>query len=67
MIEEDDRGSLLSMDVTDPSLAPIVVTLRTGHDALRKKGIVDVARANPERRHSCTSIDARSQSAFQQG
>jgi SAM-dependent methyltransferase len=43
LIEEDDLGSYLSMDVTDPSLAPIVAALRACFDVFGKKGISDDA------------------------
>ena len=41
LIEEDDLGSHLSMDVTDPSLAPIAEAYRAGFDNMQKKGISD--------------------------
>jgi SAM-dependent methyltransferase len=41
LIEEDDLGSHLSMDVMDPSLAPIAAAFRASFDNMRKKGISD--------------------------
>jgi ubiquinone/menaquinone biosynthesis C-methylase UbiE len=41
LLEEDDWGSMLSADVTEPSVAPFVATLRVLYDNLRKKGMVD--------------------------
>jgi SAM-dependent methyltransferase len=42
LIEEDDCGSFLSMDVTDPSLSWLVKLQRGIYDSLRKKGIADL-------------------------
>ena len=42
LVEEDDYGSILSLDVTNPSLAPLTAVLRTVYDALRERGIADV-------------------------
>lgn len=41
MIEETDYGSILSVDVTDPSTALFTSTWRSGIDFLRKRRIVD--------------------------
>jgi SAM-dependent methyltransferase len=41
LIEEDDYGSMLSTDITDPSAAPFTAALRAMFDLARKKGIVD--------------------------
>jgi hypothetical protein len=42
LVEEDDHGSELSLDVTNPSLVPVVAALRAGYDFLRKRGLADV-------------------------
>lgn len=41
LIEEQDYGSILSTDVTNPSAAIFTSTYRAGCDFLRKKGILD--------------------------
>jgi chemotaxis methyl-accepting protein methylase len=41
LIEEDDYGSALSLDVTDQSVAPYMAAQRASYDSLRKKGIAD--------------------------
>ena len=42
LVEEDDYGSVLSMDVTDRFLTPPVALIRGIHESLRKKGIVNL-------------------------
>jgi SAM-dependent methyltransferase len=41
LLEEDDHGSRLSLDVANPSLATIVAACRAQFDFLRKSGLVD--------------------------
>jgi SAM-dependent methyltransferase len=41
MIEEDDYGSMLSTDLTNPAAAPFVEAWRVGIAALRKMGMLD--------------------------
>ncbi|MCW4039834.1 MAG: methyltransferase domain-containing protein [Candidatus Bathyarchaeota archaeon] len=41
LAEEDDWGSMLSADVTEPSATPFVAILKVLYDNLRKKGMVD--------------------------
>jgi SAM-dependent methyltransferase len=41
LIEEDDYGSMLSADVTDPSAVPFTDVLRVYLDGLRRRGIAD--------------------------
>jgi SAM-dependent methyltransferase len=42
VIEEDDWGSGLSLDVTDPSLTPVITAIRALLDSLRNRGIADL-------------------------
>jgi SAM-dependent methyltransferase len=42
LVEEDDYGSVLSVDVTDPSRAAFAATCRAAYDFVRKRGIVDM-------------------------
>lgn len=41
LLEEDDQGSMLSLDVVDPSLASVMAGYRAGIDYYRKKGVAD--------------------------
>jgi ubiquinone/menaquinone biosynthesis C-methylase UbiE len=41
LIEEDDYGSLLSADITDPFAIPLVTAYRAVNDFCRKKGLAD--------------------------
>jgi len=41
LIEEDDMGSMLSVDVTDSSAAPFAAIFRSAIDTLREKRILD--------------------------
>jgi SAM-dependent methyltransferase len=41
LVEEDDRGSMLSMDVADPSLTPLLAACRAAIDFVWRSGIVN--------------------------
>jgi SAM-dependent methyltransferase len=41
LVEEDDWGSMMSGDITDPSATPFVAGVRAFYDSLRKRGLVD--------------------------
>jgi SAM-dependent methyltransferase len=41
LIEEDDYGSMLSADITDPSTILLVAVYRAGNDYCRKNGLAD--------------------------
>jgi ubiquinone/menaquinone biosynthesis C-methylase UbiE len=41
LVEEDDYGSILSLDVTDPSLATIAALIRGVYASMRERGIME--------------------------